>query len=143
MAYGTMTVAPLAGAIEDVQRGTDLHPIMGLIAAKWPNFGNGKTPQQKKAMIAVWEKDLSDIPISLQRAALDKKIKSGQMFPPSSPAEVRNWCNEIQKPMDALDAKFYADMAELEILDADFCAKQTAKYKAGKDAGRNAYAGWD
>lgn len=138
-----MTVAPLAGAIEGVQHGTDLHPIMGLIAAKWPNFGNGKTPQQKKAMIAVWEKDLSDIPISLQRAALDKKIKCGQMFPPSSPAELRNWCNEIQKPMDALDAKFYADMAELEILDADFCAKQTAKYKAGKDAGRNAYAGWD
>lgn len=143
MAYGTMTVAPLEGAIDGVQCGTDLHPIMGLIAAKWPIFGNGKTPQQKKSMIAVWEKDLSDIPFSLQWTALDKKIKFKQKFPPSSPAELRDWCEEIQKPMNDFDAKFYADMAELEILDADFCAKQIAKYKAGKDAGRNAYAGWD
>lgn len=144
MAYGAMTAAaPAMGAMETMQPGGELHPIMGLIAARWPNFGNGKTPQQKKAMISVWESDLADIPLSLQKAALDAKVRAGHTFPPSSSAELRKWCNEIRPPMTKWDAKMYADWAEDGFCDPDFCRRQIEKYEKAEAAGRSAYAGWD
>ena len=123
--------------------GEGLHYIMGYIAAVWPNFGTGRTPDQKRAMIAVWEQALSDIPVPLQKKAIDAKVRAGQVFPPSSPAELRNWCNEIQLPMQPWSVSWYRDMAELGILDPDFCQRQIEKYEAGVKAGRNVYAGWE
>ena len=123
--------------------GDGLHYIMGYIAALWPNFAAGRTPDQKRAMIAVWERALDDIPVKLQKAALDAKIRAGQLYPPSSPAELRTWCDEIQRPMDDGAAKWYADMAELGFFDPDFCQRQIDRYEAGKKAGRNVYVGWE
>lgn len=120
-----------------------LHYIMGYIAAVWPNFGNGKTPAQKRSMIAVWEKALQDVPVKLQKEAIDRKVRAGQIFPPSSPAELISWCNEIRPPMTKWDAKMYADWAEDGFCDPDFCRRQIEKYEKAKAAGRSAYAGWD
>ena len=113
------------------------HYIMGYIAARWPNFGAGKK------MIAVWEQDLADIPLALQKAALDAKARAGQLFPPSSPVELRRWCEEVQPSMTALDVAVYQTALECNLLDADFCRRQIAKYNAAQAAGRNAYAGWE
>lgn len=137
-----MTVSN-AALTQQEQQGDGLHYIMGYIAAVWPNFGSSKTPAQKRLMIAVWEQALQDIPVKLQKAAIDAKIRAGQLFPPSSPAELRVWCNEIQHPMDACTAKWYADMAELGFFDPDFCQQQIDKYEAAKKEGRCVYVGWD
>lgn len=120
-----------------------LHYIMGYIAAVWPNFGSGKTPAQKRSMIAVWEKALQDVPVKLQKEAIDRKVRAGQIFPPSSPAELIAWCNEIRPPMTKWDAKMYADLAECGILDAAFCQRQIDRYDAAQKAGSFAYAGWE
>ena len=107
------------------------HYIMGYIAARWPNFGAGKKSEQKRQMIAVWEQDLADIPLALQKAALDAKARAGQLFPPSSPVELRRWCEEVQPSMTALDVAVYQTALECNLLDADFCRRQIAKYNAG------------
>ena len=67
----------------------DLHPVMGLIGALWPNFGAGKTAAQKWQMIVAWESALDDIPVGLQVKAIRCKVQAGQVWPPNSPAEVR------------------------------------------------------
>lgn len=137
----TVSSTDLTQQAQSVEDG--LHYIMGYIAAVWPNFGNGKTPAQKRSMIAVWEKALQDVPVKLQKEAIDRKVCAGQIFPPSSPAELITWCNEIRPPMTKWDAKMYADLAECGILDAAFCRRQIEKYEKAKAAGRSAYAGWD
>lgn len=137
----TVSNTALTQQAQPVENG--LHYIMGYIAAVWPNFGSSKAPAQKRLMITVWEQALQDIPVKLQKAAIDAKIRAGQLFPPSSPAELRVWCNEIQRPMDDGTAKWYADMAELGFFDPDFCQRQIDKYEAAKKEGRNAYAGWE
>ena len=136
-AQGRNTVARTAPG------GEGLHFIMGYIAALWPNFAAGRTPDQKRAMIAVWERALDDIPIKLQKAALDKKVRAGQLYPPSSPAELRTWCDEVQPPMQSWQVKWYADMAELGFFDPEFCRRQIEKFEAGEKAGRNVYVGWE
>ena len=122
-----------------LQAGQELHPVMAYIGAIWPNFAAGKTPQQKRTMIAVWEQALSDIPVGLQRKAIDAKVRAGQKWPPSSPAEMREWCNAVQKPMDGFDVAFYRSALETGVLDADFCWEQIEKYCTAKG---NVYAGW-
>ena len=122
---------------------TGLHYIMGYIAACWPNFGSGKTPEQKRSMIAVWESQLADLPVGLQKEAIDREISAGHLDPPSSPAELRNWCGAIQQPMDSFSALFYRSALEEGALDADFCRRQLKKYADAKREGRNVYAGWD
>ena len=144
MADGAMTTTqdPMqSGYLQPQQEGK--HYIMGYIAARWPNFGTGKKAEQKRQMIAVWEQDLMDIPLALQKAALDAKARAGQLFPPSSPAELRCWCEEVQPSMTALDVAVYQTALECNLLDADFCRRQIAKYNAAQAAGRNAYAGWE
>lgn len=138
-----MTVAPIIGAMEIMQESGEKHPVMAYIAAKWPNFCAGKTAQQKKMILGVWEAAMQGYPMSLLIAAINACAEASPNFPPSSAEVILEQCNKIQRPMNAMDAKWYADMAELEILDAGFCAKQIAKYKASQAAGRNAYAGWD
>lgn len=120
-----------------------LHPVMGMIGALWPNFGNGKTDPQKRRMMVLWEEALSDIPVDLQLEAVCRKARTGQIWPPSSPAEVRKWCEEVQKPMDGMDAAWYRSCMETGVLDAGFCQHQIDKYNAARAAGRAAYAGWD
>lgn len=120
-----------------------LHPVMGMIGALWANFGNGKTDPQKRRMMVLWEEALSDIPVDLQLEAVCRKARTGQIWPPSSPAEVRKWCEEVQKPMDGMDAAWYRSCMETGVLDADFCAHQIEKYNQALAAGRTAYAGWD
>lgn len=144
-AVGSGAAAPGArhGLTAQLPAGKGLHYIMGYIAAIWPNFAAGRTPDQKRAMIAVWEKALADIPVPLQKAALDAKVRAGQVFPPSSPAELRAWCNEIQRPMDAWSVKLYTDAAQCGLLDAAFCQRQIQKYEATQKQGRSVYAGWE
>lgn len=73
-----------------------------------------------------------------------RKIKSEQgRWPPSSPAELREWCDAVQPPMDALAAAFYRSSLETGVLDAKFCRRQLEKYEVARAEGRNAYAGWD
>ena len=122
-----------------LQAGQDLHPVMAYIGALWPNFAAGKTPQQKRTMIATWESALADVPVGLQKKAIDRMVRAGQKWPPSSPAELREWCNAVQKPMDGLDMAFYRSALETGVLDADFCRKQIEKYRTAKG---NVYAGW-
>ena len=122
-----------------LQAGQDLHPVMAYIGALWPNFAAGKTPQQKRTMIAAWESALADVPVGLQKKAIDRMVCAGQKWPPSSPAELREWCNAVQKPMDGLDMAFYRSALETGVLDADFCRKQIEKYRTAKG---NVYAGW-
>ena len=122
-----------------LQAGQDLHPVMAYIGAIWPNFAAGKTPQQKRTMIAAWESALADVPVGLQKKAIDRMVRAGQKWPPSSPAEMREWCNAVQKPMDGLDMAFYRSALETGVLDADFCRKQIEKYRTAKG---NVYAGW-
>lgn len=144
MADGTMTTMqyPMQSRyLQPQQEGK--HYIMGYIAARWPNFGAGKNAEQKRQMIAVWERDLADIPLALQKSALDAKASAGQLFPPSSPAELRRWCEEVQPSMTALDVAVYQTAIECDLLDADFCRRQIEKYRAAQAAGRNAYAGWE
>ena len=45
--------------------------------------------------------------------------------------------------MTALDVAVYQTALECNLLDADFCRRQIAKYNAAQAAGRNAYAGWE
>lgn len=137
------TVVPIVGAMETMQESGEKHPVMAYIAAKWPSFCAGKTAQQKKMILGVWESTMQGYPLSLLKAAIDACAKANPNFPPSTAEIILQQCNQIQRQMDALDAKWYVDMAELGILDADFCAKQPAKYKAAKAAGCPAYAGWD
>ena len=120
--------------------GQEVHPVMAYIGAIWTNFAAGKTPQQKRAMIAAWESALADIPVGLQKKAIDRMVRAGQKWPPSSPAELREWCNAVQKPMDGLDMAFYRSALETGVLDADFCRKQIEKYRTAKG---NVYAGWN
>lgn len=138
-----LTESPLRGAVTGARPPAELHPIMGYIGAVWPNFGAGKTAEQKRMMIAVWEQALADIPLGLQRRAIDVQVRAGQKWPPSSPAELREWCDAVQPPMDALAAAFYRSSLETGVLDAAFCRRQLEKYDAARAAGRNAYAGWD
>lgn len=141
MAHGAMTVAREALGR---QAGPEkLHPVMGMIGALWSNFGNGKTDPQKRRMMVLWEEALSDIPVDLQLEAVCRKARTGQIWPPSSPAEVRKWCEEVQKPMDGMDAAWYRSCMETGVLDADFCAHQIEKYNQALAAGHAAYAGWD
>ena len=121
----------------------NLHPVMGMIGALWVNFGSGKTAAQKRQMMALWETALSDIPVDLQLEAVCRKARTGQLWPPSSPAEVRKWCEEVQKPMNGMDAAWYRSCMETGVLDADFCAHQIEKYNRALAAGHAAYAGWD
>ena len=123
-----------------LQAGQDLHPVMAYIGAIWPNFAAGKTPQQKRTMIAAWESAIADVPVGLQKKAIDRMVRAGQKWPPSSPAELREWCNAVQKPMDGLDMAFYRSALETGVLDADFCRKQIEKYRTAKG---NVYAGWN
>lgn len=125
-----------------LQAGQDLHPVMAYIGAIWPNFAAGKTPQQKRTMIAAWESALADVPVGLQKKAIDRMVRAGQKWPPSSPAELREWCDAVQPPMDALAAAFYQSSLETGVLDAAFCRRQLEKYEAARAEGRNAYAGW-
>lgn len=122
-----------------LQAGQELHPVMAYIGAIWPNFAAGKTPQQKRTMIAAWESALSDVPVGLQKKAIDRMVRAGQKWPPSSPAELREWCDAVQKPMDGFDMAFYRSALETGVLDADFCREQIEKYRTAKG---NVYAGW-
>ena len=122
-----------------LQAGQELHPVMAYIGALWPNFAAGKTPQQKRTMIAAWESALADVPVGLQKKAIDRMVRAGQKWPPSSPAELREWCNAVQKPMDGFDVAFYRSALETGVLDADFCREKIEKYRAAKG---NVYAGW-
>lgn len=137
MADGAMT--PENGALS---AGQEVHPVMAYIGAIWTNFAAGKTPQQKRAMIAAWESALADIPVGLQKKAIDRMVRAGQKWPPSSPAELREWCDAVQKPMDGMSAAFYRSSAGAGVLDADFCDRQRQRYKQAQAEGRNAYAGW-
>lgn len=110
------------------------HAIMAYIAACWSNFGKDKTPAQKRTMIAVWEQSLADIPLALQKRAIDLKVRQGQVFPPSSPAELRQWCCAVQKPMDGIDAAFYRTCQSEGLLDGDFCQRQIDKFASGATA---------
>ena len=139
----TLPETPMRGAVANTSVQKELHPIMGYIGAVWPNFGAGKTDAQKRAMIAVWEEALADIPLGLQRRAIDAKVRAGQKWPPSSPAELREWCDAVQPPMDGLAAAFYQSSLETGVLDAAFCRRQLEKYEAARAAGRNVYAGWE
>ena len=121
----------------------DLHPVMGLIGTLWTNFGAGKTAAQKRQMIAAWESALDDIPVGLQVKAIRCKAQAGQVWPPSSPAEVRQWCDDMQPPMNGMDVLWYQTAMEEGLLDPDFCRRQIDKYNAAQAAGRVAYAGWD
>ena len=125
-----------------LQAGQELHPVMAYIGAIWTNFAAGKTPQQKRAMIAAWESALADIPVGLQKKAIDRMVRAGQKWPPSSPAELREWCDAAQKPMDEMSAAFYRSAAGTGVLDADFCDRQRQRYENAQAEGRNAYAGW-
>lgn len=122
-----------------LQAGQELHPVMAYIGAIWPNFAAGKTPQQKRTMIAAWESALADVPVGLQKKAIDRMVRAGQKWPPSSPAELREWCGAVQKPMDGFDMAFYRSALETGVLDADFCREQIEKYRTAKG---NVYAGW-
>lgn len=122
-----------------LQAGQELHPVMAYIGAIWPNFAAGKTPQQKRTMIAAWESALADVPVGLQKKAIDRMVRAGQKWPPSSPAELREWCDAVQKPMDGFDMVFYRSALETGVLDADFCRAQIEKYRAEKG---NVYARW-
>ena len=122
-----------------LQAGQELHPVMAYIGAIWPNFAAGKTPQQKRTMIAAWESALADVPVGLQKKAIDRMVRAGQKWPPSSPAELRGWCDAVQKPMDGFDMAFYRSALETGVLDADFCREQIEKYRTAKG---NVYAGW-
>lgn len=122
-----------------LQAGQELHPIMAYIGAIWPNFAAGKTPRQKRTMIAAWESALADVPVGLQKKAIDRMVRTGQKWTPSSPAELREWCNAAQKPMDGFDMAFYRSALETGVLDADFCREQIEKYRTAKG---NVYAGW-
>lgn len=141
MADRAMTVAQTA--LDRPAEPVDLHPVMGLIGALWTNFGNGKTSMQKRQMMAAWETDLDDIPVKLQLLAIKKKARSGHVWPPSSPAEIRTWCNEVQLPMDGMDVQFYQSCIETGVLEKEFCQRQIDKYKAAKADGRIVYAGFD
>lgn len=133
-------MTPANGALS---AGQEVHPVMAYIGAIWINFAAGKTPQQKRAMIAAWESALADIPVGLQKKAVDRMVQAGQKWPPSSPAELREWCDAVQKPMDGMDAAFYRSAASAGVLDADFCDRQRRRYEKAQAEGRNAYAGWD
>lgn len=122
--------------------GQEVHPVMAYIGAIWTNFATGKTPQQKRIMIAAWEAALKDIPVGLQKKAIDRMVRAGQKWPPSSPAELREWCDAVQKPMDGMSAAFYRSAESTGVLDADFCARQRQRYEKAQAEGRNAYAGW-
>ena len=137
MADGAMT--PANGALS---AGQEVHPVMAYIGAIWTNFAAGKTPQQKRAMIAAWESALADIPIGMQKKAIDRMVRAGQKWPPSSPAELREWCDAVQRPMDGMSAAFYRSAADAGVLDADFCDRQRQRYEQAQAEGRNAYAGW-
>lgn len=63
-----------------LQAGQELHPVMAYIGAIWPNFAAGKTPQQKRTMIAVWESALADIPVGLQKKAINEIVLRGTAF---------------------------------------------------------------
>lgn len=137
MADGAMT--PANGALS---AGQEVHPVMAYIGAIWTNFAAGKTPKQKRAMIAAWESALADIPVGLQKKAIDRMVRAGQKWPPSSPAELREWCDAVQKPMDGMSAAFYRSAAGAGVLDADFCERQRQRNEKAQAEGRNAYAGW-
>ena len=137
MADGAMT--PANGALS---AGQEVHLVMAYIGAIWTNFAAGKTPQQKRAMIAAWESALADIPVGLQKKAIDRMVRAGQKWPPSSPAELREWCDAVQKPMDGMSAAFYRSAEGAGVLDADFCDRQRQRYEKAQAEGRNAYAGW-
>lgn len=137
MVDGAMTTTN--GAL---RAGQEVHPVMAYIGAIWTNFGAGKTPQQKRVMITAWESALADIPVGLQKKAIDRMVRAGQKWPPSSPAELRAWCDAVQKPMDGMSAAFYRSAAGTGVLPADFCDRQRQRYEQAQAEGRNAYAGW-
>lgn len=130
-------------ALDRQSEAETIHPVMGLIAALWTNFGSGKNAVQKRQMMEAWETALDDIPVKLQLLAIEKKARSGHVWPPSSPAEIRTWCNEVQLPMDGMDVQFYQSCIDTGVLEKEFCQRQIDKYKAAKVDGRIVYAGFD
>lgn len=143
MADRSMIPAAQGGGIVPQDAGADIHPTMALIGALWANFGAGKTAQQKRQMIVSWETALADIPVGLQLEAVRRKAKAGQVWPPSSPAEIRQWCNEVQRPMNSFDRLWYQTCLEEGLLDPEHCRKQIEKYEKAQAVGRVCYAGWD
>lgn len=136
-----MTVAHTT--LERAAEPLDMHPVLGLIGALWTNFASGKTAMQKRQMMAAWEMVLDDIPVKLQLEAIKHKVRSGHVWPPSSPAELRKWCDDVQPAMNGMDAAWYRTCMDTGLLDADFCRHQIEKYNAAQAARRAAYAGWD
>lgn len=143
MADRQMTTVAQGGQLRPQEAGVNIHPVMALIGALWANFGAGKSTAQKVQMIKSWEDALADIPVGLQVEAVRRKAKAGQVWPPSSPAEIRQWCNEIQPPMTSLDRLWYQTCLDEGLLPPDFCRRQIAKYETAQEAGRVCYAGWD
>ena len=125
------------------ENGKQVHPVMALIASTWMNFAAGKKAEQKRQIILDWESALSDIPVGLQLEAIKRKAMQNHVWPPSSTAEVRAWCNEVQKTMNGMDALWYQTAKEENLLDPDFCQKQIDKYNRAKAENKVAYAGWD
>lgn len=134
------TASNLSPAAED---GKQVHPVMALIASTWTNFAAGKKAEQKRQIILAWESALSDIPIGVQLEAIKRKAKENHVWPPSSPAEVRDWCNEVQKPMNGMDILCYQTAKEEDLIDRDFCQRQIDKYNKAKAENKVTYAGWD
>ena len=143
MADRQITTAAQGGQLRPQEAGEAIHPVMALIGALWANFGAGKSKAQKVQMIKGWEDALSDIPVGLQLEAVRRKAKAGQVWPPSSPAEIRQWCNEVQRPMNSFDRLWYQACLEEGLLDPEHCRKQIEKYETAQAAGRVCYAGWD
>lgn len=141
MADRALTVS--RAALDRPAESADLHPVLGLIGALWTNFAAGKTAMQKRQMLAAWEMALEDIPVPLQLEAIRRKARSGQIWPPSSPAELRQWCHEVQPPMDGMAAAWYRTCLDTGLLEAGFCRRQLEKYDKARSARRAAYAGWD
>lgn len=125
------------------QPAPDMHPVLGLIGTLWTNFASGKTAMQKRQIVAAWESALADIPVGLQLEAVRRKARSGHVWPPTSPAEIRKWCDEVQKPISRADVLWFRQCIGTGVLDDDFCKRQIEKYKAAKAAGVSAYAGWE
>lgn len=76
--------------------GAAITPLFNYISGVWSSFGVKRSPDEMRQMQIAWYHGLNGLTAKECIAAIDRKVKKGQIYPPGSPAELRAWVEETK-----------------------------------------------
>lgn len=86
---------------------TQVRELLNAIALTWRNFARNLSPQEKNAMQATWGACLNKYPLDTLKMAIALKNSRGQKWPPTSPGELIEWADDVQRVIN--NAEWLAD----------------------------------